>query len=79
PFPSNLLPVSPAPSDHARLTGYGEIAKRPDQLKGGFDQMYKSPNPPRPQLVVDAFVALVESKEKRPLRTVVMPDWLDFG
>lgn len=79
PYPSNLLPVAPAPGDRARLDGYGETAKLPDQLKGGFDQMYKSPNPPRPQLVVDAFVKLVEAKEKRPLRTVVMPEGLDFG
>ncbi|MGC1546983.1 MAG: SDR family oxidoreductase [Rhodanobacter sp.] len=79
PFPSNLLPTSPAPADHARLGGYSEQTKLSVQLKGGFDQMFKSSNPPRPQLVVDAFINLVESTEKRPLRTVVMPEGLDFG
>lgn len=79
PFPSNLLPTSPAPSDEKRLSEYSESVKIADQIKDGFKQMYESSNPPRPMDVVDAFVRLIESTEKRPLRTVVMPTGMDFG
>lgn len=79
PYPSNLLPVAPMPADGARIAAYGDIAKVPEQMKGGFKQMYEGPNPPDPSLVVAAYVKLVETREKRPLRTVVMPAGVDFG
>jgi NAD(P)-dependent dehydrogenase (short-subunit alcohol dehydrogenase family) len=79
PFPSNLLPASPAPSGEKRLSEYPEAVKISNQLRDGFKQMYESSNPPRTMDVVDAFVRLIESTEKRPLRTVVMPTGMDFG
>lgn len=79
PYPSNLLPVAPMPADSARLATYGEVAKVPEQMKGGFQQMYDGENPPDPSLVVAAYVRLVEATEKRPVRTVVMPTGMDFG
>lgn len=77
PFPSNLISSSPEPSDQAVLASYGEVAAIPGQIKAndGYDEA----NPPRPQRVADAIVQLVEATERRPLRTVVMPEGMDFG
>jgi NAD(P)-dependent dehydrogenase (short-subunit alcohol dehydrogenase family) len=77
PFPSNLISSSPEPSDQAVLASYGEVAAIPGQIKAndGHDEA----NPPRPQRVADAIVQLVEATERRPLRTVVMPEGMDFG
>ncbi len=79
PFPSNLLPSSPAPSDEGVLVSYGEVAAIPGQIKDSSSQAHDPANPPRPQLVADAIARLVEATERRPLRTVVMPDGMDFG
>ena len=79
PFPSNLLPSSPAPSDEDVLTSYGEVAAIPGQIKDSSSQAHDSSNPPRPQLVADAIARLVEATERRPLRTVVIPVGMDFG
>ena len=51
----------------------------PGQIKASSDQGHDPSNPPRPQLVADAIARLVEATERRPLRTVVMPDGMDFG
>lgn len=79
PFPSNLISSSPEPSDTGVLASYGDVAAIPGQIKAGSDQSHDPANPPRPQLVADAIAHLVEATERRPLRTVVMPDGLDFG
>lgn len=79
PFPSNLLSSSPEPSDHGVLASYGAVAAIPGQIKDHADDGQDPNNPPRPQLVADAIARLVESTERRPLRTVVMPDGMDFG
>lgn len=79
PFPSNLIASSPQPSDAAVLESYGEIAAIPGQIIAHSDQQFDPANPPRPQLVADAIAKLVGTTERRPLRTVVMPDGLDFG
>ncbi|MER9439636.1 MULTISPECIES: SDR family oxidoreductase [unclassified Mesorhizobium] len=79
PFPSNLLPSSPAPSDEQVLATYGAVALVPGQIKNNSDQGLDPANPPRPQLVADAIARLVEATERRPLRTVVMPEGMDFG
>ena len=79
PFPSNLLPSSPEPSDQPVLASYGEVAAIPRQIKDSSDQAQDPANPPRPQRVADAIAALVETTARRPLRTVVMPEGLDFG
>lgn len=79
PFPSNLISSSPEPSDTGVLASYGDVAAIPGQIKANSDQSHDPANPPRPQLVADAIARLVEATERRPLRTVVMPDGLDFG
>ncbi|MBB4642865.1 NAD(P)-dependent dehydrogenase (short-subunit alcohol dehydrogenase family) [Rhizorhapis suberifaciens] len=79
PFPSNLLPSSPEPSDEKVLASYGDVAAIPGHIKASSDQSYDPANPPRPQLVADAIARLVDATERRPLRTVVMPDGMDLG
>jgi NAD(P)-dependent dehydrogenase (short-subunit alcohol dehydrogenase family) len=79
PFPSNLLPSSPEPSDHGVLASYGEVAAIPGQIKAHASDGDDPANPPRPQRVADAIARLVEATDRRPLRTVVMPEGLDFG
>ncbi|ESZ54993.1 hypothetical protein X727_33220 [Mesorhizobium sp. L103C119B0] len=73
------LPSSPAPSDEQVLATYGEVALVPGQIKNNSDQGFDPANPPRPQLVADAIARLVDTTERRPLRTVVMPEGMDFG
>jgi NAD(P)-dependent dehydrogenase (short-subunit alcohol dehydrogenase family) len=79
PFPSNLLPSSPEPSDQGVLAAYGEVAAIPGQIKAHAGDGDDPADPPRPQLVADAIARLVEATDRRPLRTVVMPEGLDFG
>lgn len=79
PFPSNLLPSSPEPSDDGVLVSYGEVAAIPAQIKDSSNQAHDPANPPRPQLVADAIARLVETTERRALRTVVMPEGMDLG
>lgn len=79
PFPSNLLPSSPEPSDEGVLASYGPIAAIPGQIKDSSNQPYDAANPPQPQLVADAIARLVDATERRPLRTVVMPEGMDLG
>ncbi|MFK4770564.1 SDR family oxidoreductase [Rhizobium sp. ZW T2_16] len=79
PFPSNLISSSPEPSDQAVLASYGEVAAIPGQIKAHANDGQDEANPPRPQRVADAIAELVEATERRPLRTVVMPEGLDFG
>ncbi|TAZ47135.1 SDR family oxidoreductase (plasmid) [Rhizobium leguminosarum] len=79
PFPSNLLSSSPEPSDQAVLTSYGEVASIPGQIKESSSSAHDPANPPRPQMVADAIAQLVEATERRPLRTVVMPEGMDLG
>ncbi|WP_369719536.1 SDR family oxidoreductase [Bradyrhizobium sp. LLZ17] len=78
-FPSNLLPTSPEPSDEAVLASYGAVAAIPGQIKDSASQAHDPSNPPRPQLVAYAIARLVEATERRPLRTVVMPEGMDLG
>ncbi|MBC2802739.1 SDR family oxidoreductase [Rhizobium ruizarguesonis] len=79
PFPSNLLSSSPEPSDESVLASYGEVAAIPGQIKDSSSHAHDSANPPRPQMVADAIARLVEATERRPLRTVVMPEGMDLG
>ncbi|KQN69651.1 SDR family oxidoreductase [Sphingomonas sp. Leaf62] len=79
PFPSNLIASSPQPSDAGVLASYGDVAAIPRQIVDHSDQQFDPANPPRPQRVADAIARLVAATERRPLRTVVMPDGLDFG
>jgi len=78
-FPSNLIASSPEPSDATVLAVYGEVAAIPGQIKAHADQQSDPANPPRPQRVADAIATLVNATERRPLRTVVMPEGQDYG
>ncbi|MBY5406229.1 SDR family oxidoreductase [Rhizobium leguminosarum] len=79
PFPSNLISSSPEPSDQTVLTSYGEVAAIPGQIKAHANDGHDEANPPRPQMVADAIARLVEATERRPLRTVIMPEGMDLG
>lgn len=79
PFPSNLISSSPEPSDQTVLASYGEVAAIPGQIKAHANDGHDEANPPRPQMVADAIARLVEATERRPLRTVVMPEGMDLG
>lgn len=79
PFPSNLLSSSPEPSDESVLASYGEVSAIPGQIKASSSSAHDPHNPPRPQMVADAIARLVETTERRPLRTVVMPEGMDLG
>ena len=79
PFPSNLISSSPEPSDQSVLASYGEVAAIPGQIKAHANDGQDEANPPSPQRVADAIAHLVEATQRRPLRTVVMPEGLDFG
>ncbi len=79
PFPSNLISSSPEPSDQTVLSSYGAVAAIPGQIKAHSNDGIDEANPPRPQRVADAIAQLIEATERRSLRTVVMPEGLDFG
>jgi NAD(P)-dependent dehydrogenase (short-subunit alcohol dehydrogenase family) len=78
-FGTSLLSKSPRPHDKEIIAAYGDIGKIPEAMKAGFQSMYDSPEPPRPEDVSDAIVKLIEQTGKRPMRTVVMPKGMDFG
>ena len=78
-FGTSLLPRSPAPLDQKTVSAYGDIGKIPEAMKAGFQSMYDSAEPPRAEDVSEAIVKLIEQTGKRPLRTVVMPEGMDFG
>lgn len=79
PFPTNILAGSASPQDHERVAAYGEVAKVPEAMKESFRQLFTSATPPRNELVVEAIVELIDHPGRRPLRTVVMPEGMDFG
>ena len=77
PYPSELLPNSPAPADTERLPGYGALAGLRDQFMAHFAELFGSEKAPRTQDVADAILRLVELPAgNRPLRTVC---GMDFG
>lgn len=79
PYSTGLLPRSPEPGDARRAAAYGEVSQLSETLKGGFRQLFDSPQPPRNDDVVRAIQDLVDHPGKRPQRTVVMPNGMDFG
>lgn len=77
PYPSDLLPNSPAPADTERVADYGALAALRDNFAAHFSELFGSANPPRTQDVADAIVNLIEAPTgSRPLRTVC---GMDFG
>jgi short-subunit dehydrogenase len=76
PFGTGLLASGQAPSRSDVLASYGELAGVPSALGAHFTAFLQSEQAPKPQLVVDAYVALVDMPAgKRPTRTVVGITW----
>lgn len=76
PFGTGLLASSQTPVHGDVLASYGELAGVPDAVVTHFDAYMKSEACPKPQLVVDAYLALADMLAgKRPTRTVVGITW----
>ena len=72
-FPTDIFGKIMTGSDATVITGYGDLAKVPQQIGAGIAQMFETVKP-NPQLVADAIVQLIDTPAgKRPLRTVVDP------
>jgi NAD(P)-dependent dehydrogenase (short-subunit alcohol dehydrogenase family) len=77
PYPTRLLPNSPAPADSALLAGYGELATLRERFIAHFSELFNSAASPDTQEVADAILRLIEARPgERPLRTVC---GMDFG
>jgi NAD(P)-dependent dehydrogenase (short-subunit alcohol dehydrogenase family) len=77
PYPSELLPNSPAPADTERLATYGELAALRDNFIAHFSELFRSASSPVTQDVAGAILALIELPPgQRPMRTVC---GIDFG
>lgn len=69
-FPTEIFGKIISGSDASVLSGYGELAKVPEQMGAGVMRMFQAVKP-NPQLVADAVVGLINTPNgKRPLRTV---------
>ncbi len=70
-FPTEIFGKTTLGSDMEVASGYGDLAKIPDQIGEGIGQMFEAMKP-QPQMVPDAIIKLIETpKGERPLRTVV--------
>jgi len=77
PYPSRLLPNSPAPEDVERLAGYGDLAALRDRFVRHFSDFFSSPSAPDTREVADGILRLVQLPPgTRPFRTVC---GVDFG
>jgi NAD(P)-dependent dehydrogenase (short-subunit alcohol dehydrogenase family) len=76
PFGTGLLASGQAPAHSDVLASYGELAGVPAAMGAHFAAFLQSEQAPKPQLVVDAYVALADMPAgKRPTRTVVGITW----
>ncbi|MBM3203271.1 SDR family NAD(P)-dependent oxidoreductase, partial [Candidatus Woesearchaeota archaeon] len=76
PFGTGLLAGGKAPERSDVLASYGDLAGVPDAMGQHFARFLQSAEAPRPQLVVDAYLALADMPAgKRPTRTVVGITW----
>lgn len=76
PFGTGLLDSGQAPAHGDVLASYGELAGVPAAMGAHFAAFPQSEQAPKPQLVVDAYVALADLPAgKRPTRTVVGLTW----
>ena len=63
-----------APVDQARVAEYGTTAEAINRVKSVFDLAGTAPETPGPEVVVEAFVRLIETPAgERPFRTVPTP------
>src|SRR5262249_29486239 len=71
-FPTNFGAGMELGADPQRASGYGPLENGLERFGEGLKQMFAVPNPPNPQEVADAIVAIVEAPiGKRPARVVV--------
>lgn len=76
PFGTGLLASGKAPERNDVLASYGELARVPNAMGQHFAEFLQSEAAPKPQLVVDAYLALADMPAgKRPTRTVVGITW----
>ena len=76
PFGTGLLAGGQAPMHGDVLEGYGDLAGVPAAMGQHFADFLQSDEAPKPELVVDAYLALAEMPAgKRPTRTVVGITW----
>ena len=76
PFGTGLLASGQAPARHDVLSSYGDLAAVPAAVGQHFATFLQSEQAPKPQLVVDAYLALADMPAgKRPTRTVVGITW----
>ncbi len=74
-FPTSIFAKIGQPADHSRLVEYGDLAKIPQQMGAGFEEMFSGDTAPDPQEVADAIAKLVATPAgQRPLRTLVGQD-----
>ena len=60
-----------SPTDQARVAEYGLVAESIQRVKSVFDDASNAPETPGPEVVVEAFVRLIDTPAgERPLRTV---------
>jgi short-subunit dehydrogenase len=71
PYPSRLLPNSPAPEDVQRLADYGEMAGLRDRFVKHFEEFFSSSAAPDTQEVANAILRLVHTAPgTRPIHRV---------
>lgn len=76
PFGTSLLASGKAPARGDVLASYGDLAGVPAAMGAHFAEFLQSDQAPKPQLVVDAYMALADMPAgKRPTRTVVGITW----
>ncbi len=74
-FPTSIFAKIGQPADHSRLAEYGDLAKIPQKMGAGFEEMFSGDTAPDPQEVADAIAKLVATPAgQRPLRTLVGQD-----
>ncbi len=72
-FPTEIFSKTAYGADQDLAAEYGELAKIPEQMGQGMQEMFEQVKP-SPQMVPDAIFNLMEMpKGQRPLRTVVDP------
>lgn len=76
PFGTGLLAGGQAPERSDVLASYGDLAGVPEAMGQHFATFLQSEEAPKPQLVVDAYLALADMPAgQRPTRTVVGITW----
>lgn len=76
PFGTGLLAGGQAPERTDVLNGYGELAGVPAAMGAHFAEFLQTEAAPKPQQVVDAYLALADMPAgQRPTRTVVGITW----